>query len=228
LIFVHVAFTNGLAGDVQNILDEMSPLMDINEADTAIFYSISNAQKGLSGISFGNFLIKRVVDKLSREMKQIKHFSTLSPVPDFRSWLDPILQKGDESIFTPKEVKELRSIIKLDNVAQGLSHLLETEWYTDEAVCERLKPVLLRLATHYILNEKNKHLARDPVAHFHLTNGARVKRLNWLADISPKGISQSAGIMVNYYYNLEKIDDNHEDYVTEGKIDASRTVKVLL
>ncbi|HEU5047888.1 MAG TPA: malonyl-CoA decarboxylase [Rickettsiales bacterium] len=228
LIFVHVALTKGLAGSVQEILDEKSPLMDIDGADTAIFYSISNAQKGLTGISFGNFLIKRVVDKLTREMKQIRHFSTLSPIPNFRTWLDPLLHKGDESIFNTKEVKELRLLTKNTNAANGLAHLLESDWRQDAATAEKLHPILIRLAAHYVLNEKNKRYALDPVAHFHLTNGARVKRLNWLGDTSPKGMKQSAGMMVNYYYNLEKIDDNHEDYVTDGNIDASRTVKALL
>lgn len=228
LIFVHVALTKGLAGNVQELLDENSPVMDPNEADTAIFYSISNAQKGLAGISFGNFLIKRVVDTLSREMKQIKHFSTLSPVPKFRSWLDPQLAKGNESIFTAKEIKELRSLAESDNAATGLLSLLEEAWNKDAKVAQALKPVMMRLAAHYILSERNKKTALDPVAHFHLTNGARVKRINWLADTSAAGMKQSAGIMVNYYYNLERIDDNHEDYVTEGRIDASHTVTSLL
>lgn len=228
LIFVHVALTKGLGGNVQEILDETSPLLDVGETDTALFYSISNAQKGLAGISFGNFLIKRVVDKLTRELKQIKHFSTLSPVPNFRQWLDPFLQKGDESIFHLKEIKDIRALAKNDNAASGLWQILESEWHTDPEMTKRLELILLRLAAHYLLNEKNKIAALDPVAHFHLTNGARVKRLNWLGDTSPKGLRQSAGIMVNYYYNLDKIDDNHEEYVTEGKIDASRTVTVLL
>ncbi len=228
LIFVHVALTKGLAGSVQEILDEASPLTDLNEADTAIFYSISNAQKGLAGISFGNFLIKRVVDKLSREMTQIKHFSTLSPIPNFRTWLDPILAKGDETIFKAKEVRELRNLTDNENAARGLGKLLETDWKANPQLSDTIKPVMMRLCTHYLLNEKNKKHALDPVAHFHLTNGARVKNINWLGDTSPKGMKQSASLMVNYYYNLEKIDDNHEDYVTEGRIDASTRVTSLL
>lgn len=227
LIFVHVALTKGLARNVQELLDENSPVIDPNEADTAIFYSISNAQKGLAGISFGNFLIKRVVDTLNREMK-LKHFSTLSPVPKFRNWLDPLLAKGDESIFNAKEIKELRALTKNKNAADGLLTLLTDDWKGNAAVAEAIKPVLLRLAARYILNEKHKKAALDPVAHFHLTNGARVKRLNWLADTSAAGMKQSYGLMANYYYNLDKIDDNHEDYVTEGRIDASHTVTSLL
>ena len=228
LIFVHVALTKGLAGNVQAILDENSPVTDVNESDTAIFYSISNAQKGLAGISFGNFLIKRVVDKLSREMSNIEHFSTLSPIPNFRIWLDPQLAKGNESLLLEREIKELRKISANENSAQGLLELLEGEWYKDIKVAEKLKAILLRLVTHYLVNEKKKITALDPVAHFHLTNGARIKRINWLGDISSKGLKQSAGLMVNYYYDLDKIDDNHEDYVTEGKIATSRTVRSYL
>ncbi len=228
LIFVHVALTKGLAGNVQTILDESTPVLDINDADTAIFYSISNAQKGLAGISFGNFLIKRVVDKITRELKQITHFSTLSPIPNFRMWLDPQLAKGDEKLFQPKEIKELKGVIKSDNVAKGFGALLETDWYKEHKIEEKVKPVLMRLAAHYLINEKKKLTTLDPVAHFHLTNGATLKRLNWLGDTSTKGLKQAAGLMVNYYYDLNDIDNNHEDYVTEGKIAASRTVKGLL
>ena len=228
LIFVHVALTKGLAGNVQAILDENSPVTDVNEADTAIFYSISNAQKGLAGISFGNFLIKRVVDKLSREITNIKHFSTLSPIPNFRIWLDQQLAKGNESLLLEREIKELHKISANKNAANGLLELIDGEWYKDTKVSEKLKSILLRLVTHYLVNEKKKLTALDPVAHFHLTNGARIKRINWLGDTSPKGIKQSAGLMVNYYYDLNKIDDNHEDYVTEGKVAVSRTVRAYL
>ncbi|MEI6730388.1 MAG: malonyl-CoA decarboxylase [Pseudomonadota bacterium] len=228
LIFVHVALTEGLAGNVQAILDESSPVTDLRAADTAIFYSISNAQKGLAGISFGNFLIKRVVDKLSREMPKIKHFSTLSPIPNLRAWLDPLLEKGDESILSGKEIKEIKSLAESPNAASGLLDLLNGEWYKNSKNAEKLKPILLRLAAHYLINEKKKITALDPVAHFHLTNGARLKRINWLGDTSSKGLKQAAGMMVNYYYDLDKIDDNHEDYVTEGKISVSRTVRGLL
>ena len=228
LIFVHVALTRGLADNVQVLLDETSPVTDITDADTAIFYSISNAQKGLSGISFGNFLIKRVVDKLSREVKQIKHFSTLSPIPGFRSWLDPLLAKGDEALFLPKEVKELKLLCQDDNIAKGLLQLMEGEWYQDKKLLDKIKPILCRLAARYLILEKNKQGTLDPVANFHLTNGSKIKRINWLADTSPKGLKQSAGLMVNYYYDLDKIDNNHEEYVTEGKIAISRTVRGML
>ncbi len=225
LIFVHVALVEGLSDNVQELLDEKSPLSDAKSIDTAIFYSISNAQKGLAGISFGNFLIKRVVDKLSREFTKIKHYSTLSPVPGLRGWLDPLLAKEDESVLRPREIKEINQLTSSEDGAKALLKLLDSEWTKDAKVAAKLKPILTRLCAHYLLNEKKKLTALDPVAHFHLTNGARLERINWLGDTSPKGLKQSAGIMVNYYYDLDDIDDNHEDYVTEGTIVASRHVR---
>lgn len=228
LIFVQVALCKGLAGSVQTLLDETSPVLDVEEADTAIFYSISNAQKGLAGIPFGNFLIKRVVDKLSREMPHVKHYSTLSPVPGFRAWLDPQLNKGEEGLLTAAEQKEIKALNKSQNAANALLELLSSDWHKDAKTSEKLKPMLVRLCAYYLLSEKKKKTALDPVAHFHLTNGARLERICWLADTSAKGFKQSAGLMVNYYYDLGDIDNNHETYVTDGKVVASRAVRGLV
>lgn len=226
LIFVHVALVDTLSDNVQVLLDEHSPLADSKTANTAIFYSISNAQRGLAGISFGNFLIKRVVDKLSREFTRIKHYSTLSPIPGFRTWLDPLLAKGDDmEVLRPREIKDILGLTGAQDASKALLELLATDWHQDAKIAGKLKPVLMRLCATYLLNEKRKQSALDPVAHFHLTNGARMERINWLADTSPKGLKQAAGLMVNYYYDLDAIDDNHEDYVTEGTIAASRTVR---
>jgi malonyl-CoA decarboxylase len=128
-----------------------------------------------------------------------------------------------------KEIKDLQPFIASDNAAKGLLQLLEThDWYRDTKIVAAVKPIVIRLCAHYLLNEKKKLTALDPVAHFHLTNGARLERINWLADTSAKGIKQAAGLMVNYYYDLGDIDDNHEDYVTEGKIAASKSVRGLI
>ena len=210
LIFVHVALVSGMSDNVQKLLDEKSPTSDISKADTAIFYSISNAQKGLSGISFGNFLIKRVVEKLSREMKQIKTFATLSPIPGMRSWLD----QGAARIIKKEEVALLKN--------------LDADWHKDKKLAEKMKPLLLRLAAHYLIIEKKHNRPLDPVANFHLFNGARLERLNWLADTSAKGLKQSAGIMANYYYKLDEIDENHEAFEGNGKVVASRAVRGYL
>lgn len=226
LIFVHVAFVKGMSDNIQHLLDEKSPLIDPRKADTAIFYSISNAQKGLAGISFGNFLIKRVVSVLTDEMKHIKTFATLSPIPGFRAWLDPLLAKGDESIFQSDEKKALKRIARQDNVARALGDILSHDfWLKDKKMCEALKPVLMRLCARYLMEQKKNHRPLDPVAAFHLFNGARLERLNWLGDTSPKGIAQSAGIMANYHYKLDEIDENHEELVADGKIVAGKQVR---
>ncbi len=225
LIFVQVAFVKGMSDNIQALLDVDSPVLDIEEADTAIFYSISNAQKGLAGISFGNFLIKRVVAELMRDAKQIKTFATLSPIPGFRAWLDPLLKKGDESHLRESDMLIVREYAKDENAAHGLLALLETDWYKDKKQAEALKPVLMRLCAHYLLEEKKDNRPLDPVSNFHLLNGSRLERLNWLGDTSPKGIKQSAGMMVNYHYKLSDIDENHEEFADSGKVIASRQVR---
>lgn len=216
LIFIEVALVNGLADSVQHLLDESIPAGNPLEADTAIFYSISNAQKGLAGISFGNFLIKRVVDKLSGEYKNLKTFATLSPVPGFRAWLDPKLAGGAEGLLLPAEKQAL------------LETPLSSKWHENKEAAEKLKKIIMKLAAHYLLNEKKNGKALDPVANFHLSNGARLERINWLGDISENGMKQAAGIMVNYLYKLSDIDDNHESYVSDNKIVASKAVRSWL
>lgn len=228
LIFVHVALVEGMSDNIHTLLDENAPPLDRSDADTAIFYSITNAQKGLAGISFGNFLIKRVVSQLTEEMKQIKTYATLSPIPAFRSWLDPRLEKGDESLFTEDEKEELRRLSKESNAAKGLAAILSGHWHTDKPLASALKPILMRLCAGYLSAEKKGGKPLDPVAAFHLFNGARLERLNWLADTSSKGLKQSAAMMVNYHYKLDEIDDNHEEFVTAGKIVAGRQVKGYL
>ncbi len=229
LIFVHVALVQGMTDNIQHLLDETSPVADIDRADTAIFYSISNAQKGLAGISFGNFLIKRVVSVLTNEFPNIKTFATLSPIPGFRTWLDPLLLKGDTTVFTTAEQASLKRLTRQDNPAYALHGLLDSDYWTkDKAIREALKPILMRLCAHYLVVEKKNGKCIDPVANFHLFNGARLERLNWLGDTSPKGLKQSAGIMVNYHYKLDDIDDNHEEFATHGKIVAGRQVKAYL
>lgn len=224
LIFVQVAFVKGLAGNIQELLNVDAPADDIMEADTAIFYSISNAQRGLAGISFGNFLIKRVVSNISEGVPQIKTFATLSPVPGFRSWLDPALE-SEEEILLPNEAIVITKYSSQQNASKGLLEILEGNWASDKLLAEDLKPILLRLCTHYLLKIKRKKRPHDPVANFHLFNGARLERINWLADTSEKGLRQAAGIMVNYHYKLSEIDQNHENFVTDGKIVAGRQVK---
>lgn len=232
LIFVEVALVNGMAGNVQALLDETAPVQNPYDMDTAIFYSISNAQRGLAGISFGNFLIKRVVGELRDEFDNLKTFSTLSPIPGFRKWLDKLFADGDPKILLPAERKAIKAASGKDTGAKGaLKELLASSgWHQDEAIAEALKGPMMRLCARYLVEEKNARNGRalDPVANFHLSNGARVERINWLGDTSANGFKQSLGMMVNYQYHLGKIEDNHEEYSSRGRVVASGPVKALL
>ncbi|NKB49781.1 MAG: malonyl-CoA decarboxylase [Alphaproteobacteria bacterium] len=230
LIFVEVALVDGLADNVQTLLDESAPTGDPEDANTAIFYSISNAQRGLSGVSFGDFLIKQVVDDLSHELPNLKTFATLSPIPGFRAWLDSRLDAGAELLNQDQET-QLAGLAGDTGGAPSLQALLDRpHWYQDEAIVTVLQPILLHLVAGYLLYQRRESAgtALDSVAHFHLSNGAQVERVNWLADLSDRGLQQSAGMMVNYLYALNQISDNHEAYVTGSEIPASSAVKNLL
>jgi malonyl-CoA decarboxylase len=229
LIFVEVALVQGMADNVQSLLDEAAPVGDPETADTAIFYSISNCQRGLSGISFGDFLIKRVVDRLAAEMPQLTRYATLSPMPGFRAWLDQREAEEGTDLLTANERRALEAIPNAPAQHTLMALLARPDWYKDPASEQALKAPLLRLAARYLLNEKTaRGRALDGVAHFHLSNGARVERINWLGDLSPKGLQQSAGLMINYLYRLQDIEDNHEAYTGEGRVTASQPVLRLL
>jgi malonyl-CoA decarboxylase len=228
LIFVEVALVKGLGGSVQSLLDEKAPVLDPRQADTAIFYSISNCQRGLSGISFGNFLIKRVVEVLSAEFRNLRTFSTLSPIPGFRRWLEELPSSPKPVMFSEEERAALQAAAPAeDGLASLLAIINRRGWWRDAALRKAAEPVLLRLCARYLLNESNGKRARDPVAHFHLSNGARIERINPLGDTSEKGAKESATLMVNYLYDPAKIEDYHEDYAGEGKRNASTTVRRL-
>jgi malonyl-CoA decarboxylase len=228
LIFVEVALVKGLAGSVQALLDEKAPVQDPSQADTAIFYSISNCQSGLAGISFGNFLIKRVVEGLSAEFRNLKTFATLSPIPGFRRWLDPLLAKDDPELLSDDESASLASAFPAETGCGALAGIVgKRHWWRDTALRKTAEPVLVRLAARYLVVEANGMRARDPVAHFHLSNGARVERLNIVGDTSDKGAKESATLMVNYLYDPGKIEDWHENYAGEGKRNASTAVRKL-
>ena len=228
LIFVEVALVKGLADSIQKLLDESAPVGDPRQADTAIFYSISNAQKGLANISFGGFLIKRVVDQLSAEFPRLKTFATLSPIPGFRHWLDEHLAEAGPGILTPAERKALTAAHGQGSKGAIRDVLAEEGWWRQPELAKAMKGPVLRLVARYLLKAKEERgRALDPVANFHLSNGARVERLNWLADTSPKGMRQSAGVMVNYLYRLTDIETNHEAYAAEKTVTASSAVSGL-
>lgn len=207
LIFVEVALTRAMPGAIADILESGSPAQPLEEADTAVFYSISNCQDGLRGISFGNFLIKQVVEELAREIPSLRQYVTLSPVPGFRRWLDGL---GDDP--------------QLGSAAADLLKALKP----DAPPPPRTEEPLLALAAEYFLHAKNgAGLPLDPVARFHLGNGARLERLNWRGDLSASGLRQAAGLMVNYRYELRQIEKNHEAYANQGAVAASPEVRKL-
>jgi malonyl-CoA decarboxylase len=229
LIFVEVALVDGMAGEIGPLIDETAPAGDPRDADTAIFYSISNAQTGLAGISFGNFLIKRVVDELTREFPGLKTFATLSPIPGFRVWLDAKIEAGEADLLDVADARRLMELTGTENPLTVLRVALETDWSANDLFKAALEEPLMGLCARYLALERGPTgRALDPVARFHLRNGSRVERINWLGDTSEKGLAQAAGIMVNYNYRLADIEENHEDYVGEGKVAIGPTVKSLL
>ncbi|RZI44325.1 Malonyl-CoA decarboxylase [Herbaspirillum sp. HC18] len=224
LIFVEVALTDRLSDNIQVLLDESLPPLEPGRANTAIFYSISNTQPGLRGLNFGNFLIKRVVDDLSRDFPQLKTFSTLSPIPGFTAWL----KKQEDWLSRLRELQAGGEPLREKWQADVAGCLASGAWQPDAELASVIQPLMLEACAHYLAREKSEALPRDPVARFHLVNGARIERINWLADTSDKGWKQSAGMMVNYLYRKGDLESNHEKLMLKGEIAASRTVRGLL
>ena len=225
LIFVEVALVDRISDSITPLLDETAALCDITKATTAIFYSISNTQTGLRGVSFGDSLIKHVVETLQQEFPRLRTFATLSPIPGLRAWLGKhagaMLERLDERRraelgravgFEPPQVSHLLAAF---DKAQGL----------DER--SPVRQMLLQCAAHYLARELVDGKPVDPVARFHLGNGARVERLNWAGDPSAKGHKQSYGLMVNYLYDLKRID-RHRSQLAQGQVAVSRDIEGLL
>ena len=230
LIFVEVALVKGFSDKIIKLIDVKVKAGEPNKMDTAIFYSISSTQKGLEGISFGNFLIKRVVKKLSAEYPNLKTFATLSPIPKFRYWLTTYLQKGNDAMFKHNEEEKICTLSGNKNAAIGLLDLLnKKDWHLNEDIADSIKKPMMRLCLYYLANAKRgKSIqAYDPVANFHLSNGAKIEKIHWLANTSKKGMMQSGGIMLNYHYRPDKIELNHENYMTTGSIHISVKEKAL-
>ncbi|MBI1775550.1 MAG: malonyl-CoA decarboxylase family protein [Proteobacteria bacterium] len=229
LIFLEVALVRGMAGSIQAVLDERAPLQDPRQADTAIFYSISNTQEGLRGIGFGSFLIKNVVDDLALEFPRLQTYATLSPIPGFRRWLGKLtLEDLNDYLATDERVAASEAAHAADQGEDFRALLEQPRWHAKPEWTEILRAPLSRLAAVYLLAERRGGKPLDPVARFHLGNGASVERLNWLADTSPKGLVESAGMMVNYGYRSADIEANHETYALGGPVAASGALKRLV
>jgi len=216
LIFVEVALTRDIPDNIGDLLREDRVPIAEAEATTAVFYSISNCQDGLRGISFGNFLIKQVVEDLKRELPGLDTFVTLSPVPGFAGWLARERRAETSDALTAADKAKLEA-------------LDESGWADDEELKARVQPVLTAAAACYFLKARNSEgRVIDPVARFHLGNGARLERINVLADRSPRAMRQSHGLMVNYLYNFDDIEKNHEAFATRSEVAAAGQVRKLL
>ena len=224
LIFVEVALMDEIADCITPLLDESADASDLDKATTAIFYSISNTQTGLRGVSFGDSLIKRVVETLKQEFPKLKTFATLSPIPGYRSWL----AKNAASLIEQLDEKSLTALGRaIGFEPPGAGHLLGA--LDDVLALPEKSPVrlmLMRGAANYLGRASDDGKPVDAVARFHLGNGARVERLNWAGDPSPKGLKQSYGLMVNYLYDLRRLD-KHRALLAQGKIPVSGEIEDL-
>jgi malonyl-CoA decarboxylase len=216
LIFVEVALTRGIPAAIEPILSTRREMVDPERATTAVFYSISNCQRGLAGVSFGNFLIKQVVEEISRQIPRLSTFVTLSPAPNFADWLKR--ERASEASVALSE-EDRAVLIALDRA----------DWWRDPTVAETVQETLSRAAAWYYLRAKTpRGLPVDSVARFHLGNGARLERLNFLADRSERALRQSHGLMVNYLYDLEHIEKNHEAFAQQRTVVAANSVSRLV
>ncbi|KAL1562505.1 malonyl-CoA decarboxylase [Salvia divinorum] len=240
LIFIEVALMKHVAQTIQEVLWDDPPIPEC-EATCALFYSISSTQPGLSGINLGKFLIKRVIDVVRRDMTTISTFATLSPIPGYMQWLLSKLAPTEisdstfsENLLTPVEESALleatEELTMGKNGMEVLRNLLSSsdKWINSENLASVLRIPLMRLCARYLLQEKKRGKALDSVGNFHLQNGAMVGRINWMADLSEKGLKQSAGIMVNYIYEVEHIEENAQSYFGDGDIGSSDEVRSYL
>jgi malonyl-CoA decarboxylase len=215
LIFVEVALTREIPDAIAPILTVTRQTLEPEKAATAVFYSISNCQRGLTGVSFGHFLIKQVVEEVCREQPRLSTFVTLSPVPGFAAWLKQERESESSTVLSAED-------------RAALTNLEVQGWWQTPKTRDPIREPLMRAAAWYFLHGKSKRgTPVDPVARFHLGNGARLERLNWLGDASERAIAQSHGLMVNYLYDLDDIEKNHEAYAGHRTVVASSAVRKL-
>lgn len=214
LIFIEVALTERMSDNVRPLVDPNADVLDPALARCAMFYSITHCQDGLRGVSFGSLLIKQVVEDLKTVFPRVKRFATLSPIPDFRKWLATMIDSPDG---LPRNAPLAEFLAQLEAQPVGLT----------EAISEDARDDLIRLCAYYLLHAKHGKAPFDVVARFHLANGARLERLNWLADMSARGIRRSFGLMANYVYRLDDLERNHESYARRFKVIASHEIDRL-
>lgn len=216
LIFVEVALTREIPGAIEPILATDRKVALPDRATTAVFYSISNCQRGLAGVSFGHFLIKQVVEEISRELPRLSTFVTLSPAPGFAKWLQHE-RTSESSPALNEDDKEL------------LKRLDAPDWWQNAETVDELREPMLKAAAWYYLRARNaRGTPLDSVARFHLGNGARLEKLDWLADTSSRGLRQSYGLMVNYQYDIADIEKNHEAYAQHRTVVAASAITRLV
>jgi len=222
IIFVEVALANGLTGTLEPLLDIQAPVLAPEKADTAIFYSINNCLRGLRGVAFGNFLIKQVVTELSAEFPNLKTYGTLSPLPRLsRAMRDNENPEG----FTRERLArlltdfaaQLTGTSRRRDAVDALFHLLENPVEHREALAAPLE----RLALAYLARARDKGKLYDPVALFHLANGARLEQVNAFGNLRRYGIEASFGMTANYRYLPDELEENHERFVRDGQIRVS-------
>ena len=211
LIFVEVALTEAIPSSIQSVLATDRPSVEVEQATTAVFYSISNCQAGLAGVSFGAFLIKQVARDLSAALPGLKEFVTLSPVPGFVGWLQAEATQDPDG-----------------DAALIVAMLARDGWHAEDGADAARARVLGQAARYFLKAKRPDGQPPDPVARFHLGNGAELHAIHWMGDVSQKGLAQAAGLMVNYLYRLDRIEANHEAYVSQGTIVAPRAVRGLL
>uniref|UniRef100_A0A3P9M5T4 Malonyl-CoA decarboxylase, mitochondrial n=1 Tax=Oryzias latipes TaxID=8090 RepID=A0A3P9M5T4_ORYLA len=240
LVVLHVALTEEISNNIQSIVREFATLdseEDVNKINSAIFYSISSTQAGLQGVELGNYLIKKVVRELQSEFPHMAQFSSLSPIPGFSVWLQGLLNqyrkdnRGTDLLSEHewKEVEQATDSSPGSQATEALRKLISSgEWMRSERLSGVLEPVLMRLCAWYLYGEKRRGYALNPVANFHLQNGATMWRLNWRADTSPRGVANSCGIMVNYRYFLNETSKNSALYLQNKVVTASEQVLGLV
>ena len=211
LVFTEVALTRGMSPKLQPLVDPTSPVIDAESCDCAMFYSITNCHTGLRGFAFGGALIGCVVDVLGAELPRLRTFATLSPIQGFRPWLSDLAKSRD----------------RFPGIATMVAKLDVSDWFENTYATAELERELMPLCALYLLHIKEGTAPADPVARFHLANGARLRRVNWLSDVSPAGLRRSAGLTANYLYHPADLEGNAQAYATQRRVNATRQLERL-